>query len=63
MSDVLTAAARFRKIEQIEDVRLVMKTICSNRGHRSWSVFASENPDEFCVVVESLFDMVEELNK
>jgi len=62
-SEVLAAAARYRKIEQVEDVRSAMRMICASKGYASWSVFAAEQPDDFCVVVESLFDMVEELGK
>jgi hypothetical protein len=61
--DVLAAAARYRKIEQVEDVRSAMKMICAGKGYEGWSVFAAEDPEDFCLVVESLFDMVEELGK
>lgn len=62
-NEVLSAAAKYRKIEQIEDVRSAMRMICQTRNYQSWSVFAAENPNDFCVVVDSLFDMVEELGK
>lgn len=60
-TEVLAAAAKYRKIEKVEEVRLVMRNICEANGYAGWSVFAAEDSESFCAVVDSLFDMVEEL--
>lgn len=60
-TEVLAAAAKYRKIQNVPEVRAAMLSICEANGYAGWSVFAAQNHEGFCAVVDSLFDMVEEL--